>query len=276
MRVPHLDPGRHVRDAHGLPRAAVQRDGLLPRRRAAARHRGPDPRAGQRHPRDDDGAQPDLLAPRRARHRRHGARRAHRDDLRLPRARADPRHLRDDHRPADEPRLHPPGGVAQDLPPGAVDKIRDAASRCCATTARRTTQTLLDRQRDLDGAHRRTSATSTSTGCMALGITGPICARPACRTTCASRSRTAATRPTSSTSSPRPPATPTAASSSGIDEMRRVAARSSSSASTGCGPARSWSRTRRSPGRRSSRSAATAWATPSTTSATSWASRWRR
>ena len=26
LRVPHLDPGRHVRDAHGLPGAAVQRD----------------------------------------------------------------------------------------------------------------------------------------------------------------------------------------------------------------------------------------------------------
>ena len=46
LRVPHLDPGRHVRDAHGLPRAAVQRVRLRPRRRAAARHRGRDPASG--------------------------------------------------------------------------------------------------------------------------------------------------------------------------------------------------------------------------------------
>ena len=31
----------------------------------------------------------------------------HRHDLRLPRSRTDPRHLRADHRPADEPRVHP-------------------------------------------------------------------------------------------------------------------------------------------------------------------------
>ena len=36
-RVPQLDPGRHLRHAHGLPLADVQRDGLLPRRGAAAR-----------------------------------------------------------------------------------------------------------------------------------------------------------------------------------------------------------------------------------------------
>ena len=65
---------------------------------------------------------------------------------------------------------------------------------------------------------------------------------------------------------PRRPATPTAATCPhGRDG--RVAARSSSSASTGCGRARSWSRTRRSPGPPSSRSAATASATRSTTSA---------
>ena len=39
-------------------------------------HHRADPRAGHGHPRDDDGAQPDLLPPRGAGHRRHGARRA--------------------------------------------------------------------------------------------------------------------------------------------------------------------------------------------------------
>ncbi len=38
-RVPHLDPGRHVRDPDGLPRAVLQRDGVLPGGREAARHR---------------------------------------------------------------------------------------------------------------------------------------------------------------------------------------------------------------------------------------------
>ena len=75
--------------------------------REAARHRGPDPRAGPGHPGPADGAQPDLLAPGRHRHRRHGDRRADRDDRRLPRARDGARPVRADHRPADEPRVHP-------------------------------------------------------------------------------------------------------------------------------------------------------------------------
>ncbi len=60
-----------------------------------------------------------------------------------------------------------------------------------------------------------------------------------------------------------------------MDEMRE-SLKIVEQASTGSRPARSWSRTRRSPGRRSSRSAPTAWATRSTTSGTSWAPRWRR
>ena len=49
--VPHLDAGRDVLHPDGLPHADVQRGRLLPRRREAARHHRPDPRAGQRHPR---------------------------------------------------------------------------------------------------------------------------------------------------------------------------------------------------------------------------------
>ena len=59
-------------------------------RREAARHHRPDPRARQHHPRADDGAHPDHLAPGRPRHRRHGDGRHHRHDRRLPRARAHP------------------------------------------------------------------------------------------------------------------------------------------------------------------------------------------
>ena len=47
-----------------------------------------DPRARQRHPRDADGAQPDLLASGGAGHRRHGTGRDERDVLRVPRARS--------------------------------------------------------------------------------------------------------------------------------------------------------------------------------------------
>ena len=54
-------------------------------RREAARHRGAA--AGPADPRAAHGDQPDRLAPGGAGHRRHGARRAHRHDQRLPRAR---------------------------------------------------------------------------------------------------------------------------------------------------------------------------------------------
>ena len=58
-------------------------------------------------PRADDGDQPALVALGVAGDGRHGTGRAHRDDQRLPRPRALPGRLRDDHRPADEPRVHP-------------------------------------------------------------------------------------------------------------------------------------------------------------------------
>ncbi|CAA9217081.1 MAG: NADH-ubiquinone oxidoreductase chain D, partial [uncultured Corynebacteriales bacterium] len=105
-RIPDVDPGRHLRDADGLPVPVLQRDGVLPLGRAAARGRGAG--AGAAHPDHPDGAQPHLLAPGQPRGRRHGAGRADRDDDGLPGARAGPGRLRADHRPADEPRLHPP------------------------------------------------------------------------------------------------------------------------------------------------------------------------
>ena len=66
-----------------------------------------DPGARQRDPGDADGAQPHLQPPGGAGHRRYGTGRDDRDVLRLPRTRTDPERVRDDHRPADEPRLHP-------------------------------------------------------------------------------------------------------------------------------------------------------------------------
>ena len=84
------DPGRR---ADGLPRLLLQRDGLLRRRRDAARGRGAQARAVPA--RDPPRAQPHRLAPDLARHERARPRR----DLDLPvlpaRARADPRPVRD-------------------------------------------------------------------------------------------------------------------------------------------------------------------------------------
>src|SRR5215210_7089265 len=55
--VPHVDAGRHVRDARRLSGAVLQRAGLLPGGRASAGHRGAaqgagDPRAVQRDEQD--------------------------------------------------------------------------------------------------------------------------------------------------------------------------------------------------------------------------------
>ena len=114
LRVPHLDPGRHVRDARGLPVAALHRDRLLPRHREAAGRRSAP--AGPAGPRHADGDQPDRLAPCGAGHRRHGARRAHRHDQRFPRARGPAAPAGAPHRPAHEPRVHPPGRPRAGLP----------------------------------------------------------------------------------------------------------------------------------------------------------------
>ena len=150
--VPLLGAGRHVLHPDGLPRAVLQRGDLRARRRAAARHRGRDPREGPGHAGAPDGAQPDLLPPGLHRHRRHGDRRADRDDDRLPRARAGARPVRADHRPADEPRVHParrrrPG-------PAARRARRDPRLRRADEEAAARVRRPLQRQPDLQGPAR--------------------------------------------------------------------------------------------------------------------------
>ena len=86
------------------------------------------------------------------RHRRHGDRRADRDDDRLPRARAGARPVRADHRPADEPRVHPsrrrrPGHAARRARP---DPRLHRADEEAAPGVRR----ALQRQPDLQGPPR--------------------------------------------------------------------------------------------------------------------------
>ena len=102
-----LPPGRDQHDPHGLRGAAVQRAGLLPGHRDAARHRRRHPAAGAVDPHAAVRAEPHVVAPAVPRHQRHGPRRRVDDDLRLARAGRDAAAARDDHGPADEPQLHP-------------------------------------------------------------------------------------------------------------------------------------------------------------------------
>ena len=185
------------------------------------------------------------------------------DDLRLPRARADPRPLRADHRPADEPRVHPsrrrrPGPAA-----GRASTRSATSSTLHAASGSRSTPTCCTDNADLEGAHSRASATSTSPAAWRWASPARCCAPTGLpwdlrkiaavlrlrdlRLRRADRDR----RPTCYGRFLRP-----------ARRDARVAARSSSSASTGCEPGPGHGRrTRRSPGRRSSRSAPTAWAT---------------
>ena len=66
-----------------------------------------------------------------------------------------------------------PGGVAQDLPPGAIDKIRDCLEAACRSgssdirePARSATRSGMARTKGVGYLDL--------TGCMALGITGPV------------------------------------------------------------------------------------------------------
>ena len=106
-----------------------------------------------------------------------------------------------------------PGGVAQDLPPGALDEIRGFVALM---------KKRLPEYADLCNANPIFKGRLEGVGhldlagCLALGLTGPVAARrPATRGTSARPSPTAATRPTTSTCRPGTPATPTAASGSG-------------------------------------------------------------
>ena len=99
-----------------------------------------------------------------------------------------------------------PGGLAQDLPPGAIEKIEDLLEYLPARVRR--VREAADRPARSGSAGCRTSATSTPRAASRSASPARCCARPGCRGTCARPSRTAATRPTTSTSRPR--STPTA------------------------------------------------------------------
>ncbi|GDY64934.1 hypothetical protein SAV14893_043270 [Streptomyces avermitilis] len=102
-----------------------------------------------------------------------------------------------------------PGGLAQDLPPGAVDQIREFVKKMKKNLPE---YDKLATGNPIFKARMQDVGYLDLAGCMALGPRARSSAPPASRTTCASRSPTAATRRTTSTSRPPTPATPTGAS----------------------------------------------------------------
>ena len=271
-RVPHLDPGRHLPDPGRLPLPAVQRGRLLPHRGEAARHhrRGAGTRAADPGP--GDGAAAHRLAPDLAGHRQPRARRHHRHAVRPARARADPRHARDDHRPAHEPRLHPPRRPG----PGP-------AARCWSRRSREFLPYMLGKVHEYDTpAHRPADLDQPAQerrlplgrGCRrarrhrpgAAGVgpaVGPAQAAALPRLRDLRLRGRHRPRRRLLLALPRPPRRDAA-----VAAHHRAGPRP---ARAGPGHGRA---TRRSRGRPSSRSAPTASATPSTTSARSWARRW--
>ena len=124
-----------------------------------------------------------------------------------------PRPVRADHRPADEPRVHPPrrrrpGHAARRARP---DPRLHRADEEAAAGVRRP----LQRQPDLQGPPRGRRPPRPRRLPGARRSPARCCAPPATPGTCARPSPTAATRTTTSTCRPGTPPTPTAASGSG-------------------------------------------------------------
>ena len=274
-RVPLVDPGRHVRDAHGLPLAVLQRDRLLPRRWRSC------------------SASPTQI-PERATVIRVMMMELNRISSHLVALATGGMELgaltamifgfRERETVLDIFELvtglrmnHAyirPGGVAQDLPAGRGQKIADAVD--AAAQELQGHRRPARRQRHLDGAHRGRRLPRPHRLHGARHHRPDACARPACRATCASRSRTAATRPTSSTSSPQTTSDAYGRFLIRLAEMERVAEdRRAVPRPAAARPGHGRGQEDRL-ARAARASAPTAWATPSTTSGTSWASRWRR
>ena len=145
-----MGAGHHVRDARRLPVAVLQRARVLHGGRTAAGRRGPracavDPGAGVR-------AEPHLVAPRDAGDGRARDGRRLGDAVRPARARDDPRHLRGDHRAADEPRVHPDRGRGDG--PARGRPVEAPASPGRAAGADRRVRDAAERQPDLARAER--------------------------------------------------------------------------------------------------------------------------
>ena len=172
LRVPQLDPGRHLRDADGLPRAALQRERVLPRRREAARHQDEIPERANviRVMLMELNRISSHLVALATGGMELGALTAMIFGFRerelvldlfemITGLRMNHAYIR-------------PGGVAQDLPPGAVDQVARPA-RPDARAAHATSRTCSSTTRSGWRAPSA-SATSTSPAAWRSGITGPI------------------------------------------------------------------------------------------------------
>ena len=113
-----------------------------------------------------------VVAPHVDGHQRDGPRLHLDDDLRLPRARDGPRLLREDHRPADEPQLHPPrrrgGRPARRL---GGRRARSSATPCWPAPTSTTSCSPASRS---SASGPRASAASRAEEALALSATGPI------------------------------------------------------------------------------------------------------
>ena len=159
-------------------------------------------------------AQPHVVAPAVPGHQRHGPRRGVDDALRLARARGDAALLREDHRPADEPQLHPPRRRRRRP---ARRLARRRAARCSTSCPPR-----LDEYDD--AAHRPADLARAAPGRRRHHHRGGARPRrhrpdPALhrlrRGTCAGTCRTSPTTRSTSTSSSAPTATASTATPSG-------------------------------------------------------------
>ena len=215
-------------------------------------------------------------SPHLPRHGRHGDGCDDRHDGRLPRARAPaPRH-RDDHRPADEQRLHPSRRRRPGPPPGSIDALREMVPEVRRGLGE--LEALLNENPILKGRTVNVGVLNLA-GCMALGITGPVL-----RSTGLPHDLRKLDPYCGYETYDFEVKTRTSKDAYGrlrirIDEMYeslKIIEQCTDRLQDNEAATRSWSRTRRWPRRRSWPSAATASATASTTSARSWAARWSR
>ena len=170
LRGQELLEGDPVRRADGLPLLLLQHGGVLRLRRAAARAR--DPAARQVPARAPPGAQPDPLAPGLAGHLGARPRRDLDALVLLPRARHDPRPVRDVGGPADAHPLLPGRRRLRGHP-------RRLRARRCAPSARRCPsridqyEALLDRNEIFLQRTRDVGIVSRER-LLELGVTGPL------------------------------------------------------------------------------------------------------
>ena len=224
------------------------------------------PAAGRVDPHAPGRAATGVVAPDVAGHQRHGPRVHHHDDLRVPRARAGARLLREDHRPADEPQLHPPRRHGR-RPARRVGGRRRRSSSTPSTSRLDDYDAAAHRATHLPRAHRGGGGDHRRGGARPVGHRAhpaldrhrlgpaPDHALPPPTTRSTSTSSSA---PTATTSTATPSASTRSASRS----------RSSARCSTRCPPATTGSRTRRSPRPRGPASTSR-WKRSSTTSRSS-------